>query len=171
MLDLDKNAILMAIIKQLQADVLVLEQAVALACDTATHADCLGSSKYETMSLEASYLAQGQGVRLLEVERALAYFTTLLPLPVCQSVDKGSAPQTTVALPSLLVLQDDAGNKQLLCLATEAGGLKVQYGKSWITVITPQAPLGHAVIGKVAGDAFELSIAGTIHEYDVVAVY
>ncbi|MDX8379976.1 MAG: hypothetical protein R8K48_08065 [Gallionella sp.] len=168
---MDKNAILILIIEQLQADLVVLEQAVALARDTATHADCLGSSKYETMGLEASYLAQGQGVRLLEVERSLAYFTALLPLPACQSEGKGAASQTMVALSSLLVLQDDEGHKQILWFAAEAGGLKVQYEGAWITVITPQAPLGRAVTGKVAGDAFELSIAGSRHEYDVIAVY
>jgi len=70
----DKESFLQCIIEQLASDLLMLEQAVALARDTATHADCLGSSKYETMGLEASYLAQGQGTRLIEVERSLSYF-------------------------------------------------------------------------------------------------
>jgi len=80
-----------------------------VARDTATHADCLCSSKYETMGLEASYLAQGQGIRLLEVERALQYFKGLALVPSTG----------VVGLSSLLVLQDDEGNTQRLWLATE----------------------------------------------------
>jgi len=58
---LQKHDVLIAIVAQLDDDLLVLERAVSVARDTATHADCLCSSKYETMGLEASYLAQGQG--------------------------------------------------------------------------------------------------------------
>jgi len=155
---MQKSELIKAIVHQLQADLLVLEQAVNVARDTATHADCLGSSKYETMGLEASYLAQGQGIRLLEVERALQYFKGL---PFVPSTG-------VVGLSSLLVLQDDEGNTQRLWLATEAGGLKVQCGDELITVITPKAPLGRAVMGKSIGGSFEVSIAGDVRCYEVV---
>jgi len=155
---MQKREIVQSIIDQLQADLWVLEDAVNLARDTATHADCLGSSKYETMGLEASYLAQGQGLRLLEVERALQYFNDLALSPV----------NGMVGLSSLFVLQDDQGNSQCLWLATEAGGLKVQCGDALITVITPKAPLGRAVMGKAIHDSVEVNIAGAIRCYEVV---
>ncbi len=157
----DKRDILAQIIIQLQRDLLILEQAVKLARDTATHADCLGSSKYETMGLEASYLAQGQGIRLLQVERGLAYFKALSLNP---STD-------VIGLSSLLQLQDEQGQEQLLWLAAEAGGLKLQCGDDWLTVITPKAPLGAALMGKVAQDDFEISIAGVTRSYEITAVY
>jgi len=155
---MQKREVLQSIIVQLQADLSVLEEAVNLARDTATHADCLGSSKYETMGLEASYLAQGQGIRLLEVERALQYFTDL-PLVPSHGV---------VGLSSLFVLQDEQGNMQRLWLASEAGGLKVQCGDALITVITPKAPLGRAVMGKAMHDSVEVNIAGELRSYEVV---
>jgi len=148
-------------IARLHDDVSILEQAVQVARDTATHADCLGSSKYETMGLEASYLAQGQGTRLLEVERALEYFLRLRLIP--------SMP--VIGVSSLVALDDDAGNRQLLWLATEAGGLKIQHNALNITVITPKAPLGHALMGKTMHDEVEISIAGHIHNYDIAAIY
>jgi len=157
-----KNNILTCIIDQLQADLSVLEQAVKLARDTATHGDCLGSSKYETMGLEASYLAQGQGVRLLEVERALTYFKALVPL--------ASASKEPLGLSSLFILEDDEGNTQQLWLATEAGGLKVHCDHSMVTVITPQSPLGAAMMGKYVGDNVELSMAGTSRCYEVIDI-
>ncbi len=157
----DKRDILAHMIDQLQADLLMLEQAVALARDTATHADCLGSSKYETMGLEASYLAQGQGVRLLQVERSLAYFKTIR---LTESAKR-------VVLSSLLQLEDEHGGQMLLWLAAEAGGLKVQCGEHLITVITPKAPLGAALMGKVAQDDFEISIAGIKRSYEITAIF
>jgi len=150
-----------AIIKQLQADLLILERAVSMARDTATHADCLGSSKYETMGLEASYLAQGQGVRLLEIERALEYFRRI----------KFDEVVTVIGMSALIALSDEQGNRQLLWLATEAGGLTVQHGELTLMVITPASPLGQKLIGKTAGDEFEVTIAGTTHCYAVAAVY
>jgi len=157
---MSKNDILALIITRLRTDVSVCEQAVKVAHDTATHKDALGSSRYETMGLEASYLAQGQGLRLLEVERSLAYFSQLkLPEDV-----------EIIGLSSLIALNDENGDKQMLWLAADAGGLKVQYGDITITVITPKAPLGAALIGKQAGDEFELNIAGKNCGYEVSAV-
>jgi transcription elongation GreA/GreB family factor len=158
---IDKSEILALIRAQLRSDLSMLEQAVEVARDTATHADCLGSSKYETMGLEASYLAQGQGTRLLEVERSLEYFKKL-PL---------SEPTVVIGLSSLVVLDNEQGDQQLLWLAAEAGGLKVQYGQKIITVITPKSPLGQALIGKTCDESFEISIAGKNRSYEVVAIY
>jgi len=157
----DKAAILALIIERLRADLAIAEQAVSIARDTATHADVQGSSRYETMGLEASYLAQGQGVRLLEVERALACFTRL-ELPEASQ---------TIAISSLIHLTDENGSTQLLWLASDAGGLKVKYEGMSITVITPKSPLGRALIGKAAGDSLEISIAGEERCYEIEAVH
>ena len=158
---LNKYTVLHHIVEQLTADLLMLEQAVALARDTATHADCLGSSKYETMGLEASYLAQGQGTRLLEVERSLKYFKHI------QLKESTSA----VTLSSMLKLADEQDDKQMLWVASEAGGLKVQWGETEVTVITPRSPLGRALMGKVAGDEIAVHITGRTRHYELLAVY
>ncbi|PJA32854.1 MAG: transcription elongation factor GreAB [Zetaproteobacteria bacterium CG_4_9_14_3_um_filter_53_7] len=158
---IDKSEIVKLIIDQLRLDLSMLEQAVKIARDTATHADCLGSSKYETMGLEASYLAQGQGTRLLEVERSLEYFKRLNSLE----------PAVTAGLSALVVLQDEQGNQQLLWLAAQAGGLKVLYGQMTVTVITVQSPIGRALIGRVAGDDIETSFSGKNRFYQILACY
>lgn len=160
-MNIDKREVLALIINQLRADLSISEQAVNIARDTATHADCLGSSKYETMGLEASYLAQGQGIRLLEVERALAYFKQLT---LTEST-------SMIGLSSLIVLDNVQGDQQLLWLAADAGGLKVQYAERVITVITPKSPLGKALIGKAVDDSFEISIAGKQRYYEISAVH
>jgi len=151
---MNKENILNLIIEQLEADIKVAEQAVAVARDTATHKDCLGSSKYETMGTEASYLAQGQGVRLLELERALAYFKQLQFTP-CD----------TISLSTIVVLEDEQGKQKYYFLATDAGGLTVSYENESITIITPQSPLGRTLLGKQAGDEVVLNLAGKHTSY------
>jgi hypothetical protein len=160
-MNIDKQKIVTLIIDQLRADLLISEQAVKIARDTATHSDCLGSSKYETMGLEASYLAQGQGARLLDIERSLACFKQLIL----------NEPAAVIGLSSLILLNDKQRDQQLLWLAADAGGLKVQYAEQVITVITAKSPLGKAMIGKAAGDDFEISIAGKQRYYEISAVY
>ncbi|MDX8381849.1 MAG: GreA/GreB family elongation factor [Ghiorsea sp.] len=151
---MNKENVLSLIIQQLESDIAVAEQAVAVARDTATHKDCLGLSKYETMGTEASYLAQGQGVRLLELERALAYFKQLQ-----------FTPSDTISLSSITVLDDGQGKKKYYFLAADAGGLTVSHENQNITIITPQSPLGRALIGKQAGDEVVLNLAGKHTSY------
>jgi len=158
----NKQKILAQMIDQLQADLLMLEQAVELARDTATHSDCLGSSKYETMGLEASYLAQGQGIRLLEVERSLSCF---------KKIKLSDQVTTAVSLSSLLQLEDDRGSQQMIWLAAVAGGLKVECDDMKVTVVTPQSPLGRALVGKRVGDELEIKIAGVNRSYEILTVY
>ncbi len=156
---MNKQDIINLIIIQLEANISVAQQAVDVARDTATHKDCLGSSKYETMGTEASYLAKGQGERLLELQRALAYFKQLTPQT-----------STKAELVSLINLEDEQGQNQTLLLAGDAGGLKVKYDDNIITVITPQAPLGKSLMGKAVGDAVELKITGKTRCFEVVDV-
>lgn len=156
----DRTTILGLIVERLRADLAAVEKAVAVARDTATHPDALGSSKYETMGLEASYLAQGQGQRLLEIERVLGYFSRL-ELPPADG---------TVALTSLVELQGEEGEAQYLWLAPEAGGLKVDCFGEEITVVTPKSPLGAALIGREAGEIVEVGIGGKQRSYAIEAV-
>jgi len=157
----DKVAILRLIVERLRADLAAAEKAVAIARDTATHPDAQGSSKYETMGLEASYLAQGQGQRLVEVERALTHFMQL----------KLPDPSQHIGLSSLVVLRDEQGNEQQLWLAADAGGMQLEYRGRTIIVITPKSPLGKALLGKCDGDIVELSIGEGNRCYDILEVY
>ncbi|OIP98937.1 MAG: transcription elongation factor GreAB [Zetaproteobacteria bacterium CG2_30_46_52] len=145
---------------KLSQDIIVAAEAVKIARDTATHKDCLGSSKYETMGTEASYLAQGQGVRLLELERALAYFKQLALIA-----------NKSASLGAIVCLESEEGIQQTFCLAADSGGLQVVFAQQTITVITPQSPMGRAMFGKAAGDSFTLTIAGKTLSYELLMVY
>ncbi|MBL4760370.1 MAG: GreA/GreB family elongation factor [Mariprofundaceae bacterium] len=155
----DKAAILALIIQQLETDINISAQAVKMARDTATHKDCLGSSKYETMGLEASYLAQGQGTRLLELERSLAYFKQVK-----------LQESTSITLETYIILNDEDDKQTCLWMAGDAGGLKVPYQQQIITVITPKSPLGKAIMGKNIGDDFSLKIMAHEKSFEVLSL-
>jgi len=157
---LHKQGVFDSIQAKLSQDILVAAEAVKIARDTATHKDCLGSSKYETMGTEASYLAQGQGIRLLDLERALAYFKQLIV-----------SPNNTASLGAVIRIESEEGKQQTFCLAADAGGLQVVFAQQSITVITPQSPMGRAMFGKAAGDSFTLTIAGKTLSYELLMVY
>lgn len=157
---MNKQHILRLIIQQLTADLKISEQAVKVARDTATHSDCLGSSKYETMGVEASYLAQGQGIRLLEIERSLRYFQQL-ELP--QSM-------TRIAMPALITLCDDNAIEQHLWLSADGAGMTIACEQDNITLITPRSPLGRALIGQEVGDFIEISVANRQRGFEVMAL-
>ncbi len=156
----DKTTVLSFIIEKLKTDLFICNQAVEVARDTATHKDCLGSSKYETMGTEASYLAHGQGTRLLELERALAYFKQA----------KISTNNTSVGLLSLIRLEDEEGNSQLLFLAADAGGLNIKLKNESVTVITHQSPLGRALTGKASDDDLTITIGEKNKLYHVLEI-
>jgi len=157
--NINKADILVLIIKQLKSDITISAQAVEMARNTATHKDCLGSSKYETMGLEASYLAQGQGTRLLELERSLAYFKQLTLQPL-----------KNIELGAYITLADEGNKQTYLWIAADAGGLKINYHQEIITVITPKSPLGKAMLGKTMGDDFSLKIMGKEKYFDVLSI-
>lgn len=161
---MNKQTIFNLIISQLEANIEVAQQAVEIAKDTATHKDCLGSSKYETMGTEASYLAKGQGERVLELQRALAYFK---PLAYAQSQAESSS---IIQLTSLMVLEGEDDKQQHFLLAADAGGLKVSFDKQHVTVITPLAPLGRVLMGKEVGDIVEINAAGKVTAYEVMSL-
>lgn len=161
-MQIDKAAVAALIVAQLQRDLAALERAVAIARDTATHPDCLGSSKYETMGLEASYLAQGQGVRLLEIERGLDCFRR-----ICTAGQADTANDGPITLNALVQVEDEDGNAQLLWLASEAGGLKLEYLGLPLTVITARSPLGRALIGRHAGEECVLHAGGMERCYQI----
>lgn len=156
---MNKQNVVALIIAQLKTDIAVSAQAVEVARDTATHKDCLGSSKYETMGTEASYLAKGQGERLLELERALAWFK-----------QTKAQPSTKAELTSMITLEDEDGQQKSLLLAADAGGLKVEFENQIITVITPHSPLGKALLGKTEGDDFEIIVSGKMISYEVISI-
>jgi transcription elongation GreA/GreB family factor len=145
---MDKATLLARIIVALEADMEVLRRAAQTAYETATAEENIAENKYDTLGLEASYLATGQARRTAEIRQALLTYQQLL----LRDYD----PARGVQISNLVTLEDEDGGQRLLFLGPEAAGLKIGEGEGLVTVITPRSPLGQLLVGKKIDDEVSL---------------
>jgi len=129
----------------------------------ATHEAHRAESKYDTFSLESSYLARGQSMRIAELTRALQRFQAL-PLTELKGED------TPICLGTLIRLETPDGEKRTLFFGPAAGGEKIDAEGEEVVMITACAPLGQALLGKTKGNTFEFKMGKTTHAFKVVSV-
>ncbi|WAC00641.1 GreA/GreB family elongation factor [Pseudomonas putida] len=141
---MNKATLLTRIVAALESDMDVLRRAAQTAYETATAEENIAENKYDTLGLEASYLATGQARRTAEIRQALLIYQQL----VLRDYD----PARGVQIGSLVTLEDEAGAQRQVFLGPEAAGLKIGEGDALVTVITPRSPLGQQLIGKKVDD-------------------
>ncbi|QHF43910.1 transcription elongation factor GreAB [Pseudomonas sp. S35] len=149
---MNKHAVLQLILEKLCADLDVAQRAAQTAYETATHEENIAQNKYDTLGLEASYLAAGQAKRVEEIKQSLV---------LCQNLQlRAYDDQRGIEIGALLGLEDESGRQRWLFLAPDAAGLKVDVVGQPVTVITPRSPLGKSLLGKFEGDEVEILVAG-----------
>lgn len=159
---MNKTNLLQQILKRLENDHQLLLQAAKTAHSAATHEDNIPDSKYETLALEASYIAQGQANRAQEIQQALTDYRSLVP----QEFPEGAP----IRLTALVQLEDGDGKQRWLFLGPAAGGMRLQLSGAEVMVITPNSPLGEQLLGLQVDDCFEFFSGGINREYEIVAV-
>ena len=159
---MDKPLLLARIVETLEHDVQVLRRAAQTAYEAATAEENIAENKYDTLSLEASYLATGQARRTAEIRQALLAYQQLL----LRDYD----PVRGIQVSNLVTLDDEEGRQRLLFLGPEAAGLKIGEGAQQVTVITARSPLGQQLLGKRVDDEVRLVVAGAEQVLGVVSV-
>ena len=159
---IDKERIVRLIVEQLNANLSILLNAAKSAHEVATHEENIADNKYDTLSLEASYLAQGQANRAQEIRFAIdAYHSLSL-----RQFDDDSA----IAVTALVILEAEDGSPMTVFLGPHAGGLRVEENGREVIVITPSSPLGQGLLGKGLGDTVELRVDDAKRELEIVEV-
>ncbi|MFQ3175668.1 MAG: transcription elongation GreA/GreB family factor [Psychromonas sp.] len=130
------------------------------AYNTATNNENVAENKYDTLALEASYLAQGQARRVAECAQDLAAFEKL-----------NSSSTSKLGLGALVLLRDLDDNEKYIFYGPSAGGLKVQFAEKEIVVVTPGSPLGAAIKDRSVGDDVSLFIGKKVIEYEIAEIY
>jgi hypothetical protein len=154
---MDKTLLLADILTALASAQTQAINAAAEAHQTATHAENVAENKYDTLGLEAAYLAHGQSQRVLACSAELKAFENLLPTP--WSADDG------IDLGALICLEAANVAPRWLYLGPGAGGLRVAFGNTEVVVVTPAAPLGKQLLGRYLGDDISLNLASTQQNY------
>lgn len=153
--------LLQKIIGQLSRDLEVLFNAARTAHEASTNEENQPDNKYDTLALEASYVAQGQANRAQELRTSIEMYKQLKP--------HGSHVET-VRLTSLVTLEDAGVMEKTVFIGPAEGGLKIEHKGEEIVVITPASPMGRELLGKRAGDAIEIETGTSRMEYEIVEV-
>lgn len=115
------------------------------------------------MGLEAAYLATGQARRADAIRQALAHWRQFRPLPYDAS--KG------IQLGALVCLVDADDQQQQLFLGPDGGSMQLLSGAQRVQVISCDAPLGRAMLGKCEGDEVSLQVATSRQQFEVLRVH
>jgi len=153
-----KQALKIELIKQLEVALATARAAHAAAIEGSTHEEAKPENDKDTRGLEQSYLARGQAQRVAENEAAIGDVTALALREL--------GPSSAVAM-SALVTVDEDGTELVLFISPAGGGNLLAGG---VQVVTPNSPLGRALLGKKVGDDVELQLPGKLRSFVVVHI-
>ena len=149
--------------------ILALETSYKTALDGAERAHLAATdkanipeNKYDTLALEASYLAEGYAKRAAECKASLNAVKNLGVVEYSQ--DDAICVGTFVSLV-------DQDNKALsVFLAPVSGGVKFVFEEQTIIVITQSSPIGKVLLGKFVDDEFEIGSGSSLKRYVISAI-
>lgn len=159
---MNKTELLHQVLDRLQHDLLQARHAAQTAYETATHAENIAENKYDTLGLEASYLATGQARRAATIANVLSSWKQLLLRPYDN--------QLGIALGALVEVIDEQGNRQHLFLGPDGASMKLQQAGHSVQVLGPLAPLGRALVGKHVGEEINLQLASGVQLLEILSV-
>lgn len=159
---MDKFLLQQRVLERLAEDLLQVEQAARTAHETATHEENIAENKYDTLGLEAAYLATGQARRAEAIRQAIAHWRQFRPRPY--------DPSKGIQLGALVCLVDPDDKQQQLFLGPDGGSMQLVSGAQLVQVISSASPLGRAMLGKCVGDEVALQVAQTRQQFEVLRV-
>jgi transcription elongation GreA/GreB family factor len=161
---IDKNNLIKMIVAQLSLDLSQAKQAANDAHAAAVDDQSVAETQYDTLAIEAGYLAEGQSKRVNEVEQAISAYNKL----VLRKFTKDSQ----IRLTALVQLSADIDEHHWFFIGPAAGGFRCQLKQQQlelnVTVITPNAPMTLALLNKEPGDDIEI-VLGNSKLTDVIA--
>lgn len=142
-----KSDLLTQIRAELRARLDRLSRAAFEAHAAATDPGSKAEGKYDTRSLEASYLAAGQARQVDELAEAVRIFETfVLPdFAVDDAIDAGA-----------LVEVELHGETAFFLLVPASGGLVLDYLGDELTLLTPDSALYRKLLGMKTGEELEM---------------
>ncbi len=157
---MDKLLLQQQVLDRLAEDLLQAERAAQLAHETATHEENIAENKYDTLGLEAAYLATGQARRAQAIRAVMSHWRQFRP----GAYDAGKG----IQLGTLACLVDADDRQQQLFLGPPGGSMSLASGDQVVQVISSEAPLGAAMLGKCEGDEVSMQVGATRQQFEVL---
>ncbi|WP_146449293.1 GreA/GreB family elongation factor [Vibrio kanaloae] len=156
---MNKSELRQIILEQLESRLRIAQSATQRAIDAATDEETVPEHKYDTLALEASYLAHGQALRVQECEDDIQCYRNL----VLRDSEK-------IAVSSYVVVIDENDEYKHFFIGPRVGGLSVTWNHHEIAIVTVNTPFGKALMGKEVGDEIEFKVADKLFCYEVVSI-
>ncbi len=159
---IDKSALYQQLVDNLTADLAIAMQAALVAHAASINAETQPDNKYDTLSLESSYIAQGYANRGQQLRKSLQacndlilrYFTSEMP----------------ISLSALVEIEYATSEKRMIFIAPAAGGMKVDCAGNIVNIITPESPLAKSLLGQKVGDLFSWG-AGDEQQGEIISLW
>lgn len=161
-----KRRLLDDLIAHVDGEIAKMRKAAYDAAAAATHEEAKPENDKDTRALEASYLAAGQASLVRELEIAAKMLATL----ELKTLDE----TTPICASAVVTLEDNEGARQLFFMSPYGGGVRLDLGgesPAAVQVVTPQSPLGKALLGRTQGDVIELRGKSGLREMSIVDVW
>lgn len=152
------DVIITALTQERQQAIDAANDAHAAAVDDQSVAE----TQYDTLAIEASYLAEGQSKRVSEFQQAIDAYQALNLVNFNEN--------SVITLGALVQLFADSKTNHWFFIGPAAGGFRCRQGQQNITVITPQSPMGTALIGKQQDDDIEIMLGSNKLEDYIAAL-
>ena len=159
MSDFDRPALVRELLDVLARELGALEQTHRETRAAATHEEAKPENDKDTRALEQSYLARGQALRVQELRELVARV---------RSLDFEGA-RNEASLGAVVTVHDESEDAERTFFLTPAGGGTKLAGGT-VLVVTPESPWGRALVGSKVGDGREVSIAGRLRAFEVIAI-
>lgn len=138
-----KINLLEQVIKQLEVDLTNLTNAAAETHSVSTSDENKQEGKYDTRSIEASYLADAQAGQAKSLKKDIYKL---------RSLTMTDDPDTAI-LGSIVILATESNEEDpQFFLLPAGGGITLDYEDEPLIVITPESPIGKEIIGKAIAD-------------------
>ena len=158
---IDKQALVRELRAAVAREIAVITLAARSAHAQATHEESRPENDKDTRALEASYLAGAQAERsreLEKVENALGFLTL-----------RSFGEDDPIALTAIIELSIDSASQHYF-ISPVGGGMRVKVAGVDVQVVTPQSPVGQALLGRTAGDVVDVKVRQGRRQYEILAV-
>ncbi len=154
-----KSAIVHAIEAELRRQLAAQAAALQSAIDGALDEHARPENKYDTRALEQSYLAAGQTERVEALRQVIADLHFYTPPGQLSTVGPGA-----------LVEVDGARLPRWVFIVPFAASMEVMVDGEAVQVLSVQAPLARALLGRLAGDVVIAGVGTAAREIEVLSV-
>jgi len=141
---MNKPALLRAVIAEIETDLRRQQAANKQASAGATDGEARAETKWDTCGLESSYLARGHAMQFKALVADLETLRTfMIPVYDGQPIGVGA------------LIETELDKEKMLCfLLPCAGGVELNFEGRAVSVITPESPIGAALMDKKQGGKF-----------------